>query len=283
MQVANTSHPSSPLPPSPINATKAVGSVDLFFLTKRVRFFNALTFTFSCCHKNRTSTITKQRVCKALTKLKPKQTTMKFTVLLAFLLALMPYLFMAAEYATEYPIDGQVGDQYVSPDQGDDEVPASGEDQDNNGDEESPIEYEAITEPPTVDEDSTEQPTVSTFAPTRRPSRSPTDMSERPDVTSFPTRSPTRPYGKTGCDKIATVDECAARGGECEWYVMNPCNYLIKPVTCSEYKYGCQERRKFCEFTQGTDLDKQMQCNFKNYPCYWDRTKKVCVNVGPTN
>lgn len=120
---------------------------------------------------------------------------------------------------------------------------------------------------------------ISTVAPSRKPTFAFTfgPTAVRVEPTSFPTSRPTYALGESGCKDIATTDECQARGLDCEWYVMNPCNYLVKPVTCAQFKYGCQERRSFCEFTKGTRLQKEMQCNFKNYPCKWKSGPAKCV------
>ncbi|KAH9256856.1 hypothetical protein BASA81_004969 [Batrachochytrium salamandrivorans] len=100
-------------------------------------------------------------------------------------------------------------------------------------------------------------------------------------TTLFPTQNPatkqpTSVLGESQCSKIKYLDQCSQRGNECEWYAMQTCNYNNKPVTCQTYEYGCQERRQFCEFTKGSQLDRQMQCNSKGFPCQWDNTQMTC-------
>lgn len=144
------------------------------------------------------------------------------------------------------------------------------------------------TAKPTVK--ATDRPTTS--RPTPKPTTSRPTPKTTPGPTPKPTAMPSKATGKptakaniefpnTGCTSRLTSSLCKA-DSTCEWASTNPCNYLVFPPQCSRYEYGCQAKATFCEFTQGTALDRQMQCNAKGFPCRWAKTACLLASRAPT-
>lgn len=97
-------------------------------------------------------------------------------------------------------------------------------------------------------------------------------------TSEFPTGSPTEsPVSLRGgpppkeCNEVEEERICnAVRDFRCHWFVTDTC---IKN-SCQSYAYGCQELATFCDFTEGSQLMQQMQCNHRGFPCKWRKGKK---------